>query len=59
MCGLDKAFNKAFQINVMDKNMKNSLFIEESSELEANSNKQEEKKDVVLYVEMVMDEALT
>ena len=34
MCGLDRAFNEAFQTNAMDEHMKKSLFKDEASEVE-------------------------
>ena len=37
MCGLDRAFNQAFQTSAMDEHMKKSLFKDKASEVELDS----------------------
>jgi hypothetical protein len=43
MCGLDKAFNKVFQTNTMDENMRISLFKEVQIEVENDQIDKEEE----------------
>ena len=43
MCGLDKAFNKVFQTNAMDENIRISLFKEVQIEVENDQIDKEER----------------
>jgi hypothetical protein len=58
MCGLDRAFNQAFQTSAMDEHMKKSLFKDEASEAEPNSRENDEEIDTDIPIEAIMEQSL-
>jgi hypothetical protein len=55
MCGLDRAFNQAFQTNAMDEHMKKSLFKDEASEAEPDSKENDEEIYTDIPIEAIME----
>ena len=58
MCGLDRAFNQAFQTSAMDEHMKKSLFKDKASEVEPNSKENDEEIDTNIPIEAIMEQSL-
>ena len=55
MCGLSRAFNQAFQTSAMDEHMKNSMFKDESTEIEPDSKQNDEEIDTDIPIKTVME----
>jgi hypothetical protein len=56
--GLDRAFNKNFQILAMDEHMKRPLFKDVHLQVENNSNNKEEETDTDMNIQAIMEENL-
>ena len=53
MCGLDRAFNQAFQTSAMDEHMKKSLFKDKACEVEPHSKKMCAPPDPCMHEKML------
>ena len=59
MCLFDKTFDKSFQIRAINEYMRNLLFKQEECEIERNSIKNDEIRDINMQVEGIIEEALS